>query len=312
MCVMGAINTIPLYKTATRESDKVRPVGVEHVVVRHLHQQVALHNKSALADHLEPVQLWLSKAGAQKLVHSVRMFSEMHPEFIVVKLDLKNAHSEISRAAVVEELEAIPSLRHLAFHTAITNACHTTLVSGGRAWGVAGDGMVQGDPEAGGRFTVGIHRDLLQLDSDLSEVGGGARGGQDDIFAIGPAHVVFEAVDRFAIRLWRRCGLQLQRDKTEVFSWGDLPPETPPEMKRGGGIVGGVFRPGILIYGIPFGHDDWVRDQLKVKVDEIKEISDGASNLLENDRQALWTLLSSSITSMLDFHAQLCYPSDMT
>ena len=57
-------------------------------------------------DYLEPVQFGCSLAGAQKLVHSVRMAIEANQdkEFYLVKLDFFNAHSEVSCAAVLEEL----------------------------------------------------------------------------------------------------------------------------------------------------------------------------------------------------------------
>ncbi len=36
----------------------------------------------------------MSEAGGAKLVHQVRMKSEAEPGFVVVKMDIKNAHNE--------------------------------------------------------------------------------------------------------------------------------------------------------------------------------------------------------------------------
>ena len=102
-------------------------------------------NKGPLNDHLEPQQLALSKAGGCKLVHQVRMLSEKRRDFIVVKLDMRNAHNEVSRAAVIEALESEASLRHLSWHAATCLASHTGLECGGRLWGEAGEGRAQGD-----------------------------------------------------------------------------------------------------------------------------------------------------------------------
>ena len=84
------------------------------------------------------------------MVHQVRMLSEKRRDFIVVKLDMRNAHNEVSRAAVIEALESEPSLRHIAWHAATCLASHTGLECGGRLWGETGEGCTQGDPEASG------------------------------------------------------------------------------------------------------------------------------------------------------------------
>ena len=55
-------------------------------------------------------------------------------------MDFFNAHSEVSRAAVLEQLSSIPTLSHLAQHTAVSIVPGTTLVSKGKIWREAGDG----------------------------------------------------------------------------------------------------------------------------------------------------------------------------
>ena len=39
---------------------------------------------------------------------------EENPDFVVIKVDLRNAHNEVSRASIIEELEAEQTLTHLA------------------------------------------------------------------------------------------------------------------------------------------------------------------------------------------------------
>ena len=48
---------------------------------------------------------------------------------------MENAHSSMSRAAVLETLEEEPSLRHMAWYFATSMAAPTTLESGGKVWG---------------------------------------------------------------------------------------------------------------------------------------------------------------------------------
>ena len=61
------------------------------------HFTVVVHNRGALTEFLEPEQLELRKAGGAKHVHQVRMMSEKNPDMVVVKVDMRNAHNEVSR-----------------------------------------------------------------------------------------------------------------------------------------------------------------------------------------------------------------------
>ena len=72
------------------------------------------------------------------MVNCVRMVSEANRNFVVVKLDIKNAHNEMSRAAILESLEEEPTLRHLVWHVATVLAPHTGLETGGRCGGSRG------------------------------------------------------------------------------------------------------------------------------------------------------------------------------
>ena len=313
--VWGTVTTVPLYKTIQREEDKLRPVGVAPTMVRLLDKFVATQNKQVLQDFLEPQQLALSPAGGHKLVHIVRMVMEEQRDWVCCKLDVENAHNSISRAAILEAVEEEPSLRHLALHYAATSAAPTALESGGRVWGEAKEALTQGRPGSSGRYCVGWHKEVRQIDSEVrgggAEPGGGAVFGNDDGYVYGPAGVVYPAVDRFAGRILTRCGLRLQRAKTEIFCWGELPPGTPADMKRAGRMVNGVFEPGMEVYGIGVGSDAFVSAFLDSKVEEIKETVEKTCRLLEDDLQAKWTFLTSSICHKLSYHLSLQYPSDI-
>jgi hypothetical protein len=134
--VWGSVSTTPLFKS--REKDALRPLGVKFSLIRDLHKHVVAKNRGAFNEVLQPQQLALSKAGGAKLVHQVRMMFEDRRDFIVVKVDMRNAHNEVSRAAVLEALEREPTLRHISLHAATCLASHTGLESGGELWGEAG------------------------------------------------------------------------------------------------------------------------------------------------------------------------------
>ena len=79
-----------------------------------------------------------------------------------------------------------------------------------------------------------------------------------------------------------------QRDKTEVLAWGELPQETPPELKRAGMMVEGRFEPGFICYGIPMGSDAYVGKALWEKAagrqpGDLEKVT----SILAEDSQAL-------------------------
>ena len=160
------------------------------------------------------------------------------------------------------------------------------------------------------RFCVGIHPSLRRLDAACSAGGGMARGGADDITAIGPAHVVLPAVEEFAREVNERCLLHWERTKTEVFTWeGDLPPGTPEGLTLAGEEVGGTFEHGFLMYGVPVGSDRYCAYKLQKIAERI--ISDARQTvaLLATERQSLWSALRLSISQRFDYWLQMSYPS---
>ena len=137
------------------------------------------------------------------------------------------------------------------------------------------------------------------------------KAGNDDAYLLGPPEAVFPALEEYSRKIRERCGLSLQRQKTEVFCWGDLPPQTPADMRRAGIRVGEEFAPGLEVYGIGVGSDEYVQEYLGKKVKEIGEVVLRSCDLLEPDLQAKWTLLSSSVSQKLSYHLALQYPTDI-
>ena len=129
--VWNSVSTVPLYKP----NGSLRPVGINPYFIQVLLKSVVKANKGVLTDFLEPQQMALRQAGGAKLVHSVRMMLESKREFYAVKLDIKNAHNEVSRSSIISALDSEPSLRHLAWHVATCLASTTSLESGGEIWG---------------------------------------------------------------------------------------------------------------------------------------------------------------------------------
>ena len=69
--------------------------------------------------------------------------------------------------------------------------------------------------------------------------------------------------------------------------------------------VDGQFAPGLLVYGVPVGSDLYVTKMLDKKVQEIEANADKAIELLSHDKQALWTVVRSSIQHQFDYWLML-------
>ena len=307
--VFPTSQTVPLFKNTDKE---IRPIGIKNPLLRTAHREVITTNKQELVRYLEPQQLVLSKAGAAKLVNSVRMMLEANPGFIAVKIDMKNAFNSCHRAALLKELEKEPTLQHLAWHAATSLAPHSGLEGGGRKWGESGEGFTQGDPESAVWFCIPMQPYVKKMDAVLATGGGIARFGMDDGYGVGPPELVFRALEEFERDVQENCGLELQRTKCEVFNWqGVLPDGTLPGLTLAGAEVAGRFEPGMVVYGVPVGTNSYVQSMMDIKVEEVARKAAKACEVLAEERQALWTTLRLSIQQQLDYWLMLVHPSQM-
>ena len=303
--------TMGLFKTKERSNYLLRPIGMRNPLAKSFHAESVQQNHGEIIEYLEPRQLGNSVAGGHKLLHSIRMLLEYKPNFICAKLDFRNAHCEISRAAVVESLLEVPSLQHLGWHAACVLAPSTILETRGESWGMQVEGGTQGDPETGLFFNVAIQKDVVVLDKVLENVGGMARFGQDDGYTIGPAKVVFPAVEKFTADVKERCGLSLQWSKTEAYCpSGVLPSFATQGIVLAGEIVDDVWENGFICYGVPVGSDKYVRSKLNLKVEEVTMGALRACQVLgESEKMTLWQVLRQSISKQFDWWLSLVYPS---
>ena len=118
---------------------------------------------------------------------------------------------------MLEVIVETPSLEGLGTFTAAVLVPEVSLEAGGQVRGTSGTGAVQGDPVSGTFQACGIQPSLVTLDRECMTAGGMARGGADDVFAVGPPEVVIPAVQRFAVDIAARCNLQLQWSNSMVF-----------------------------------------------------------------------------------------------
>ena len=120
-------------------------------------------------------------------------------------------------------LEAEESLSHLSSFAATVLAPDAALESGGERWGEAEDGVVQGDIPSGVFFSVAQQPSLVRLDQDCKVGGGLARGGFDDVYAVGKPEVVLPAVLKVPAgpQCKVRAHLAVGQDRVVLLVWGD-------------------------------------------------------------------------------------------
>jgi hypothetical protein len=137
-----------------------------------------------------------------------------------------------------------------------------------------------------------------------------ARAGHDDVYAMGPEDVVLPAIQRFAAEILERCGLRLQWSKSKVYNTtGTLPDNTPAGITVAGEMINGQFGPGMGCYGCPIGSDNFVRNMLQCRAEEIMKDAIKSVDMLAGDRQALWSVLRLSISNRFGYFYQLVLPS---
>ena len=167
-------------------------------------------------------------------------------------------------------------------------------------------------PEASAAFAVAVHPAVVELNRELSVVGGLAIFGNDDGFAVGPREVLFGAVHRFAARVFQMCHLTLSTSKTKVYlHTGEKPAEAPANMPRAGVEVGEQWLAGFQCYGVAIGSAEYVEYVLGEKVEDLRNDVDKVMDLLEEHHHAAWVLLSTSFSQQLDYLLTLQYPTDM-
>ena len=166
-----SLQAVALYKSSERED--VRPLGLRNSLVKLFHREVMSQCKAKVGEFLKPVQLGQSMAGAAKLVYAIGRPLRTNRERICCRIDLKNAFNECSKSAILETLEAEESLAHLSTFAATILSPDAALESGGEKWGVAEDGVVQGNVPSGAFFCIDQQPALVRLHQECQEACGG-------------------------------------------------------------------------------------------------------------------------------------------
>ena len=108
-----------------------------------------------------------------------------------------------------------------------------------------------------------------QIDEDCKDGGGFAKGGHDDIVAVGPPEVVIRAFLRMEGNMREQCGTKFQRTKSVLYrgSACSLPENLPAGLRFGEEEVDGKMVRGFLLYGAPIGEPDYISLKLRQRAE---------------------------------------------
>ena len=143
----------------------VRPLGLGECLRRAINAALIAELKPACADFLSPQQVAIGNpSGISLVVFGVRALLELHPDWVVVRLDLWNAFNEIKRAIVMQRLQESEDLQCLVplFWASHIGSSKIYLASDGlqEAPFSSEEGVQQGDGPSSAGFCVGIHPEM--------------------------------------------------------------------------------------------------------------------------------------------------------
>ena len=94
---------IPLPK---KEKGDVRPIAICTIFHKIISSAIMLNIKSSLMCFFSPVQFSVGiEGGAESVVHRVRKRLHLHPDHVLVSLDLKNAFNSVRRSAFMSQVK---------------------------------------------------------------------------------------------------------------------------------------------------------------------------------------------------------------
>ena len=83
----------------------VRPIAVGSCIRRLVAKSVCFQMKEVIANYLAPHQYEVcTPGGSEMLTHLVQLCLQEHPDWVVLKLDAKNAFNTVSRKSILSEV----------------------------------------------------------------------------------------------------------------------------------------------------------------------------------------------------------------
>ena len=258
----------------------VRPIACGEILRKLVAKAICQQEASRFRAHLCPdavagevaavTQVGVAvPGGADRVVHQTRALMELHPDWVVVKVDAKNAFNTLSRRAMLSAVR-----RHFPSLAPFVDLCyeHDTPLFFRRERGhtrlESREGTHQGDPLGCLLLSLPLHDVLRAIHVGHPEVVITAY--IDDVFLVGPRVEVAAAYRDLVTGMERHLGLVSQARKCAVYSpAGGLPQDLFPEDMPGAGEVAAA---GVEVLGVPIGSDAFVQDFVVRRVRQLDQI----------------------------------------
>ena len=331
----GASRLTPLVKRAAAEEGgdpDARPVEMGEVDRRACERALTQRLARVFEDALAPQQVAVGVSGGLSImVHGLRLLLEQRGDFVCVRIDFSNAYNEVDRRRAFERIarqprfaDIVPLLHALYAQEGLIITGDGERLFGGERAGDSSTGFGQGAPLSSAAFCIAIQEFVEELDAALRPSGGCARFDMDDGYAVGPAEVVFQAVERFAQRVEEHLGLTMQPTKSRCFSRAhDL--EACGHRRCAGVPVGQLEMAdiedpeaahtlvrGILVAGVPFYDEADATALLRAHDDRaisLRSYYFRTAAELQSESQSLWASLQYALAPTFDYWVQHDFPT---
>ena len=277
-----------------------RPVVIPNTLAKVADKAILKEFEEAYVEALMPQQVGVGvKFAAELLVMGLRMTLQLHPDYILISIALRNAFNAIWRAAVCQAHLTHPKLRLLVPYWRAKLGPRSPVWAGEEEfWGE--DGLNQGAPSSSAGFSLTIRKWVTEADARLAEHGGCARFGMDDGYMLGPREVIFSVLQDFARGVQDSTGCELVAHKCKAYSrdptaWSDIQrrgliPEELSHIKEGVHVNNsGDLLKGLTIFNVPVGDDDYVSACLLDKVRQVEGVTQQYVKDLEMDHPFTYT-----------------------
>ncbi|KAL2635415.1 hypothetical protein R1flu_006894 [Riccia fluitans] len=283
--LLGASRLLALEKP----SGGVRPIAVGEVLYRLVARTLGFQFREALADHFSPLQFGVAtRGGCETIIHGLCATLDLHPDWVVLQVDIRNAFNIVSREAFFRELRAatdsidqlFPFVRSFyarrspLYFSHCSREDEVTLFS-------SESGTRQGDPLGGALFALAHLCALRTMASEHPLCLFPSLA--DDTHIVGPPEAVVPAFHTLEGHL-SAVGLTVQPTKCAAWS--------PSGLSSSLSLPPGFSLPsaGLRVLGAPIGSDSFqasfVRDALEVDVSTVHQLP------LLGDPQIAFGLLS--------------------